>query len=91
MDEGRLYEELRQAAERLGVGVRVEPFETAAAAGGGGCVLRGKPLILLDAGAPLETRIRALARALSTLDTETIYVMPEARELLERAARGFTR
>lgn len=63
--------------------MRVEPFETPATAGGGSCVLRGERLILLDAQAPLRERIGALARALSELETETIFMIPEAREAVE--------
>ena len=65
MDDGRLFDELLRAAHRLGVEVRVERFETPAAGGGASCVLRREPLVLIDAGAPLSDRCRALARALS--------------------------
>lgn len=87
MDDQHLFDELVRAAEKIGVEVRIEPFETPASSGGGGCVLRGERLVLLDAGAPLEKRIHALARALSVLDTEAIYMTPEAREIVEKAGR----
>ena len=87
MDDQHLFEELLQAAERLGVEVRIEPFETPATMGGGLCVVRGEKLVLIDQRAPLPDRIRALARALIELQSETVYMAPEARELIE-AIRG---
>jgi hypothetical protein len=83
MDDQPLFDELLHAAERLGVAVRMEPFETPATMGGGLCVVRGENLVLIDQRAPLFDRIRALARALVDLHSETIYMAPEARELIE--------
>ena len=83
MDEQLLFDDLLRAAKNLGVAIRVEPFETPAAAGGGSCVLRGESLILLDARAPLLERIGALARALSELDSEALFMAPAAREAVE--------
>ena len=83
MDDQHLLDELLHAAARLGVAVRMEPFETPAALGGGLCVLRGETLVLIDQRAPLLDRIRALAQALVELQSETVYMAPEARELIE--------
>jgi hypothetical protein len=87
MEGDALVEELIRAAARLGVEVRVEPFETPPAGGGGLCRFQGALLILVDARAPLPDRVQALARALATLESDHVYLMPEVRELLE-AARG---
>lgn len=83
MDDQHLLDELLQAAARLGVEVRLEPFETPATVGGGLCVLRGENLVLIDQRAPLPDRVRALARALRDLRSETVYMAPEARALIE--------
>ncbi len=83
MDDQHLFDELRHAAERLGVAVRVEPFETPAVMGGGLCAVRGEQLVLIDQRAPLPDRVLALARALSELESETVYMAPEAREVIE--------
>ena len=61
----------------------MEPFETPASMGGGLCIVRGEKLVLIDQSAPLLARILALARALSELESETVYMAPEARELIE--------
>ena len=87
MDDLPLFDELLHAAERLGVEVRMEPFETPATTGGGLCAVRGENLVLIDQRAPLLDRIRALVRALVELQSETVYMAPEARELIE-ALRG---
>jgi hypothetical protein len=87
MDNQHLLDELLHAAARLGGAVRVEPFETPATTGGGLCVVRGENLILIDQRAPLPDRLRALARALVELQSETVYMAPEAREFIE-AVRG---
>ena len=79
MDAQQLLDELVQAAQRLGVEVRSEPFETPAAMGGGLCVVRGAHLVLIDQRAPLVDRLRALARALGDLGSEAVYMAPEAR------------
>jgi hypothetical protein len=83
MDPEHLLDELLHAARRLGVEVRSEPFETPATMGGGLCVVRGESLVLIDQRAPLPDRLRALAQALVDLGSETIYMAPAARELVE--------
>jgi UDP-N-acetylmuramate dehydrogenase len=85
VDDRELFDELVRVATRLGVEVRVEPFETPPARGGGRCVVAGRELVLLDARAPLGDRVGALASALAGLDVEDVYVMPEARDRLEAA------
>jgi hypothetical protein len=83
MDDQHLFDELLRAAEKLGVEVRIEPFETPAPKGGGLCVVRGERLVLIDQRAPLLDRILVLAQALSELGSETVYMAPKARELIE--------
>ena len=51
--------------------------------GGGLCVVRGETLVLIDQRAPLLDRLRVLARALVELQSETVYMAPEARKLIE--------
>jgi hypothetical protein len=83
MDDPHLFDELLRAAEKLGVEVRIEPFETPATMGGALCVVRGETLVLIDQSAPLRDRILALARALSELESEAVYMVPEARAFIE--------
>jgi beta-phosphoglucomutase-like phosphatase (HAD superfamily) len=83
MDEQHLFDALLQAAEKLGVEVRMEPFETPATTSGGLCLLRGERLVLIDQRALFPDRVLTLARALAELESETVYIVPEARELIE--------
>jgi UDP-N-acetylmuramate dehydrogenase len=84
VDDQGLLDELVRVATRLRVEVRIEPFETPPAGGGGRCVVDGRALVLLDARAPLEARVRALASALVGMDLDDVYVTPEARDRVER-------
>jgi hypothetical protein len=82
-------DELLRVAHKLGLRVRVEPFETAAVLAGGLCWVRGRQLILLDENASMVDRVAAMAEALANFDLETVYLAPEARQLVEAAlARG---
>ncbi len=85
MDERQLFDELMRLAGRLGVEVRVEPFATPPAGAGGRCVVDGRPLILLDARAPLGDRVDALAGALAGPHLEDVYVAPEVRARVDLA------
>jgi UDP-N-acetylmuramate dehydrogenase len=83
VDDRSLLDELVRVATRLGIDVRIEPFEIPPVGGGGRCVLAGKDLILLDARASLRDRVAALASALANLDLDDVYVTPEARDRVE--------
>jgi UDP-N-acetylmuramate dehydrogenase len=83
VDDPDLFAELSRVAAKLGVPVRVEPFETPPAGGGGLCVVHGRPLVLLDARASLGDRLLALARALGGLPVEDVYMAPDARAAIE--------
>ena len=83
MNDQPLFDELLRVAAALGVAVRVEPFETPAQAGGGSCLVHGERLIVIDSTAPLPVRIAALARALSELETDAIFMVPDARAAVE--------
>ena len=83
MDDRSLLDELVRVATRLGVEVRIEPFETPPAGGGGRCLLAGRDLILLDARASLRDRVAALASALADRNLDDVYLTPEARDRVE--------
>lgn len=83
MDLERLLGELVQAAERLGVPVRSEPFDPGLADGrrprSGLCTVHGSRIILIDSNAPLPDRIALTAGALASLDHEALYLTPLVR------------
>jgi hypothetical protein len=83
----RLLSELETVAARLGIDLRVEPFEDRQlGARGGLCRVQGRPLIMMDASLPVADRISVLARALSAFDVSSIYVPPLVRARIEAAA-----
>ncbi len=78
----RLWEMLLEAAEAMGVEVRVEPMgETGT--GGGACRVGGKWMILVDEGLMPEQKIRVLARGLKAVPGQEVYLRPAVRRLLE--------
>jgi hypothetical protein len=80
--------EFEALASRLGILVRVEPFDDALSGRRGGlCRVRGQPLVLMDDSLPLADRIAVLATALADFDLEGVYVSPLVRARIE-AARG---
>jgi hypothetical protein len=86
MTPERMLAEFEALASRLGIAVRVEPFETGLSDRGGGlCRLRGRPLVLMDDSLPLGDRIAVLATALADFDLEGVYVSPLVRARIENA------
>jgi hypothetical protein len=45
--------------------------------------LQGEQLVLVDAHAPIQDRILVLARALAELESDAVFMVPEAREVVE--------
>ena len=88
MEPNRLMGELLRTARKLGLQVRIEPFETQPVHAGGLCWVRGRQIILVDENASLADQLAALAAALSELDLEAIYLAPEARQVVEAAREG---
>ncbi len=76
----RLVQELEDVAGRLFGEVRREQgfFQT------GTCSLRGKYLLVINSRQPLDERIAALAREISRMSTETVYLKPAVRAEIER-------
>jgi hypothetical protein len=91
---GRVLAELTALAERLGVGVRAEPFGNGMLEGRGGlCWLDGKPLVVMDETLGVEDRIAVLAEALAKggFDLDAASVAPQVRERIEVTRRRKTR
>jgi putative aminopeptidase FrvX len=89
VERERLLAELFRAAEKLGIEVRIEPFDTGGTSAGGICKLRGKRVVLIDASASVAEQASALAEVLSNLDHERVYLTPGARDYIykEKARR----
>jgi hypothetical protein len=74
-----LQEELEQVADRLGVTVRYERANFT----GGSCTLRGEALIIVNSRLTLREKVRALAREVSRLPLDDVFIRPEVRRHLE--------
>jgi hypothetical protein len=79
-----LLDYLIELARRLGYAVREEWLD---GSGGGACVLKGQKILFVDQSLAPSDRIEQIARSLKGTDElAKIYVLPEARELLDAAA-----
>jgi hypothetical protein len=86
MQPAELVSALEALAARLGVPVRYDVFDRGLAKGrtcGGLCRLRGKPIIVLDAGLGPREHVATLAQALATFDLDSIYLPPLVRATIQ--------
>ncbi len=80
-----LYEELKNAAERLGVTVVEHSFKaTGVRARSGMCRIRGRIYFIMDKHCPMREKIELLAEALAALDSEAVFMVPAVRDLLKK-------
>jgi len=89
MESGKVLEYLEELAEKLGVEIVCEKLgEGELSVGGGLCKVRGTYKIFMDRSETMEGRVEILARALSSFDTEEVYLLPFIRKILEKAQRS---
>ena len=83
-----LLDELKAAAEKLGLQVREERLqrEVGYRARSGGCRLREEEIIFLERGLPASAQIDVLVDELASRSLDDIYLSPAARALLEPIA-----
>jgi len=83
-----LLDELKAAAEKLGLQVREERLlrEVGYRVRSGHCRLRADEIIFLDRGLPLQAQVEVLVDELARRSLDDIYLSPAARALVERAA-----
>lgn len=84
MPPGEVYRSLSALALRVGLEVREDAFDPKMGESKGGlCWLRGRPIVVVDGGAPLMDKIVVLARALSAFDLEVLYIPPLLRARID--------
>ena len=81
MDSGEIVDYLAELAEKLGLEVRWEGL----IGDGGICELRGKRYLFVDRSNDLATQLEVMADALCDEAIDDVYILPEVRDLLERA------
>src|SRR6266851_6872929 len=80
----RIFDELAEAAERVGLQVRREKIlrEIGYRTRGGACRLREKDLVIIDRDQPASEQLEVLAEALRSRDLESLYLTPAARRIV---------
>jgi signal recognition particle subunit SEC65 len=87
MKPEKIYQELKDIAEKLGVGVEEHNFRnTGIHVKSGACVVRGKHMVIIDKHKSISRKIRVLAAALSKLPHESVYMVPAVRDIIARHA-----
>jgi len=83
-----LYDELKMAAEKVGLRVREERLlrEVGYRVRSGRCRLAEDEILFLDRALPITAQIDVLIDELARRPLEDIYLSPAARALVERAA-----
>ncbi len=83
-----LLDELKAAAERLGLQVREERLlrEVGYRVRSGACRLRQDEIIFLERGLPAGAQIEVLVDELAGRPLDDIYLSPAARALVDRVA-----
>lgn len=88
MKAEKLYQELKDLAEKLGIEVSVQSFRTTGVkARSGFCRVRNQDRCILDKNARLPDKIDALIECISRFPHEAVYVVPAVREVLRRSTQ----
>jgi hypothetical protein len=87
MKPEKIYQELKDLAEKLGVVVEEHNFRNSGIrVKSGACIVHGKHLVIIDKHKPLGKKIGALASALSKFPHDDVYLVPAVREMIARYA-----
>ena len=79
-----LLDYLIELARRIGFEIREEWLD---GMGAGACEIRGQRILFVDQSLPPSDRLVQIAHSLrGRAELETIYILPEARAILDRAA-----
>ncbi len=81
MNQGEIVDYLAELSEKLGIKVRWEGL----IGDGGICELRGKRILFVDRSLNLGTQVDVMTGALCEEPLDDVYILPEVRDLLERA------
>ncbi len=88
MKAQQIYEELKHLAEKMEITVVEHSFKaTGTKARGGWCKVRDRQYFIMDKNRLLSEKIELLSECLGSLDTETVFVMPAVRALLQKKGR----
>lgn len=81
----QIYQELKDLAERLGVTVSEQNFRgSGIPIKSGFCLVKGNMHCIIDKNISLRKKTTVLAKSISPLPHEKLYVVPAIRELLKK-------
>ena len=85
MKPDQIYQELNHLAERMGIAVQEHNFRTTGIpVRSGSCIVRGKPVVIIDKHKSLSKKIKILASSLAKFPHDEVFAVPAVRELLNR-------
>jgi hypothetical protein len=88
MQSGQVLEHLEDLAERLGVEIVYQRLgEEEFTVKGGLCKVNGVFKVFIDRSKPVDEQIKILAQALSSFNTEEVYLFPYIRAILDKARK----
>ena len=74
-----ILQELKAVADQLGASVRFEKGDFK----GGYCIVHDKKVIVINKMTNLQRKVMILSTALKELGTDSIYITPKIREVIE--------
>ncbi|MBN1275966.1 MAG: hypothetical protein JXA35_00640 [Deltaproteobacteria bacterium] len=84
MDGKRVRAGLEALADNLGIEVRHENLDPDMSFSHGGlCLIKNRPVIIIDKAASEKVKIKTLIQALRRFDLGRIYIKPALRDILE--------
>jgi hypothetical protein len=88
MKAEKLYEQLKDAAERLGVAVSEHNLrKTGVTTQSGYCLIKGAPHYIMDKHLSIHRKNRLLAACLKGMGPEEVHMLPAVRDYMARMER----
>ncbi|NUO80536.1 hypothetical protein HUU05_10700 [candidate division KSB1 bacterium] len=82
MKEEEILSGLEKILESLGIELRYEKGDFS----GGYCVLKEKPMMIVQSTLSEAQKIKALARELAQMDLQNVFIVPALREVIDEVA-----
>ncbi len=81
MKEEEILSGLEKIFESLQIEVRYEKGDFS----GGYCILKDKPMVIVQSNLPAAQKIKILARELAQMDLQNVFLVPALREVIDEA------
>lgn len=85
MKPDQLYHNLKETAEKIGVTIKEYNFRNAGIhVSSGLCKIREEQFFIMDKRLTIREKIDILAECLSSMDLDSVYIIPAIRDLLKK-------